>query len=156
ATAYVIWSSAAETGRRHWRWIRRSFGRDTEPQEASKPFVTIRPAGANLNFDPPLEVVSATRKLVAVAVSFDVINEDVHPIRDLTAGVRTRTGRDATFGFHSSVVGPQKGASVRWAAVPAELVREVPHESEWQDFFLLWAEFTDHFDRTWKVVHDQT
>jgi hypothetical protein len=52
------------------------------------------------------------------------------------------------------VIGPQKSAHVRRALVPDELVAEIPPETEWQNFFLLWAQFTDHEGHLWKALHN--
>ena len=172
---FVVIGTFVEQQYKAWGWFQERFSRDDvdeslppvlllrqaspppSPRLPAKPFVTIRPHNTDLNFEPPMDVVTAgTRRLSAIGMNFDVQNEDVRPVRDVTAGVCTRDGREAEApSFLLDVIGPQKAGHVRPFAIPDELVVDVTHES-WPDFFLLWARFTDHAGHVWKVTHDRS
>jgi hypothetical protein len=171
----VIIGTFVEQQYKAWGWLRERFFRNDvdealppvlllrqpspppPPRLPAKPFVTIKPLNTELNFEPPMQDVTAgTRRLSAIGMNFDVQNEDVRPVRDVTAGVCTRDGREVEApSFHMDVIGPQKAGHVRHFAIPDELVIDVTHES-WPNFFLLWARFTDHAGHVWKVTHDRS
>jgi hypothetical protein len=130
--------------------------------EPPKPFVTIKPGPSDLAFAPPLHLAAEVHLLVGVTLNFDIENEDIRPIRALAAGVRTRDGHEAVASsFRQGVIGPQKRGHVRHFVIPDELVSDLPDKiyplrPEWADFFLLWAEVSDHAGHTWRVLHDRS
>ncbi len=152
---YLFWTSVAETGHRHIRWIWRKL-RSAPPDRPADPDVVLGHPGGQTIMTPPSQLACGEkRKLVAVKPEYLIENKDpTVGIRDVVTGVRTRDRQEHVFdSFFAGLIGADSQAPVAdVGSIPGEWLDGV-HESDAFTAFLYWARFTRQGVR-WEVVYD--
>jgi hypothetical protein len=90
-----------------------------------------------------------------LTVSYTIENREPSALRDVTAGIWTRSGNLYPFhGFFVQILPSGQDQSVSGFEIPSEALAEDPAEGDLVSRFIYWARFVDESGRRWEARYD--